>query len=148
MACRVPQGDGQFSEADQRIQAKTAFPPRRNRTLDGLPPTLYAGCKNRIGNATCEAAQYRNGSVAVKGCERSPEGRGVMTSQEREILAFVKLNQPVARGTIQECFPQWNTGSILAQLESAGLVSCELRPTAHGQQHFYNTKNASQVGSD
>ena len=59
---------------------------------------------------------------------------------EREIFAFVELNQPVPKGTIQDCFPQWDTASILAQLESAGLVSCTLRPTIQGEHPFYSIK--------
>ena len=57
---------------------------------------------------------------------------------EREILAFVEQHQPAPKGTIQKCFPQWDTARILAQLESAGLVSCKLRPTIQGEHPFYS----------
>ena len=31
-----------------------------------------------------------------------------MTTPEREILAFIELNQPIAKGTIRDHFPQWD----------------------------------------
>ena len=63
-----------------------------------------------------------------------------MTTAEREVLAFITKNRPVAKGTLRDCFPQWDTESILAELASAGLVSYEPRPTAHGEQYFYSPK--------
>ena len=63
-----------------------------------------------------------------------------MTTPEREVFAFIELNQPIAKGTLRDCFPQWDIDGILAQLESAGLVSYEPRPTAHGEQYFYSPK--------
>ena len=63
-----------------------------------------------------------------------------MTTPERETVAFVVLNRLVAVGTLRDYFPQWDIVSILAQLESVGLVSSKLRPTAHGQQQFYSIK--------
>jgi len=60
-----------------------------------------------------------------------------MTTPEREVLAFIKQHQPAPKGVIKKCFPQWDTASILAQLESAGLVSYELRLTIGGEHPFY-----------
>jgi len=63
-----------------------------------------------------------------------------MTTAEHEALAFIEKNHPVAKGTLRDCFSHWDIVSILAQLTSAGLVSRETRPTAHGEQHFYSPK--------
>ena len=63
-----------------------------------------------------------------------------MTTAERAVFVFIVLNRLVAVGTLRDCFPQCDIVSILAQLESVGLMSSELRPTAHGQQQFYSIK--------
>jgi hypothetical protein len=65
-----------------------------------------------------------------------------MTEPEREILAFIKLNQPIAKGTIRDYFPQWDIESILRRLESA--VLRETHPTAHGQHDFYSIRSDSE----
>ena len=61
-----------------------------------------------------------------------------MTTPEREILAFIEKNQPLAKGTIRDHFPQWDIEGILEQLASAGYVNLTIRPTTHGQQDFYS----------
>ena len=61
-----------------------------------------------------------------------------MTTPEREVFAFIELNQPVAKGTLRDRFPQWDTESILAELVSSGLVSWEPRPTIQGSRRFYS----------
>jgi hypothetical protein len=63
-----------------------------------------------------------------------------MTESERAIFAFIELNRHVAGGTIRDHFPQWDTADILTKLESAGLVSREMRLTGHGEMAFYSTK--------
>ena len=72
-----------------------------------------------------------------------------MTTPEREILAFIAKNQPVAQGTLRDCFPAMDIESILERLKMAEQVRRELRPTIQGQQDFYSTnKNAPSVGND
>jgi len=61
-----------------------------------------------------------------------------MTSAGREVLAFIEKNQPIASGAIQDCFPHWDTESILERLASSGLVSWEPRPTIQGSRRFYS----------
>ena len=60
-----------------------------------------------------------------------------MTTPQETILAFIEKNQPTAIETIRDCFPQWGIEGILSELESAGLVSRELRPTIQGMTWFY-----------
>ena len=61
-----------------------------------------------------------------------------MTTAEREVLTFIEKNHPVAKGTLRDCFPHWDTAMILAELASAGLVTKEPHPTVHGEQYFYS----------
>jgi hypothetical protein len=60
-----------------------------------------------------------------------------MTPPHETILAFIEKNQPVAIGTIRDCFPLWGIEGILGELESAGLVSREMRRTIQGEHPFY-----------
>ena len=64
-----------------------------------------------------------------------------MTSQEREILAFIEKNQPIAQGTIRDHFPQWDIENILERLVSEKLVRRETHPTIQGKQDFYNERS-------
>ena len=65
-----------------------------------------------------------------------------MNTHEREVLAYIALNRLVAKGTLRDRFPNCNVDEVLSQLESAGLVSREMRPTIQGKQPFYKTKEA------
>jgi len=60
-----------------------------------------------------------------------------MTTPQETILAFIELNGLVAIGTLREHFPKWDIDGILGELESAGLVSRELRRTIQGEHPFY-----------
>jgi len=60
-----------------------------------------------------------------------------MTTPEREIYSFIELHRYIAKGTIRDCFPHIDIDGVLSQLESAGLVEKELRPTCHGEVWFY-----------
>jgi hypothetical protein len=73
-----------------------------------------------------------------------------MTTAEREIMSFIAKNEPVAMGTIREHFLQWDVVDVLRRLESAGLVSCEMRPTVQGECPFYriNPNSLSATGRE
>ena len=67
-----------------------------------------------------------------------------MTEPQREILAFIEKHQPIATGTIRDSFPLRKIEGILEKLESAGLVTKELRPTIQGETWFYTTIGGTQ----
>jgi len=60
-----------------------------------------------------------------------------MTTPHETILAFIELNGLVAIGTLRDRFSEWDIDGILEKLESAGLVSRELRRTIQGEHPFY-----------
>jgi hypothetical protein len=65
-----------------------------------------------------------------------------MTPIERDLLVFIELNQPVAKGTFRDCIGQ-DIEIPLCRLIADGLLVGRTRPTAQGEMTFYSINDAN-----